>query len=79
MQNTVEYTETNNRVSPATVELLMRERSQGKSLRQVGQMFGRSHERIRQDSRNRNILYLRINEHGYDIVKVAYEEEHLLT
>ncbi|HUV45864.1 MAG TPA: hypothetical protein VMW45_02220 [Dehalococcoidia bacterium] len=57
----------------------MRERSQGKSLRQVGQMFGRSHERIRQDSRNRNILYLRINEHGYDIVKVAYEEEHLLT
>ncbi len=43
---TVEYT--NNRLSPATVELLIRERSRGKTLRQVGQMFGRSHERIRQ-------------------------------
>ena len=46
MQRTVEYT--NNRLSPATVELLIRERSKGKSLRQLGQMFGRSHERIRQ-------------------------------
>jgi len=43
---TVEYT--NNRVSPATVELLIRERSKGKTLRQPGRMFGRSHERIRQ-------------------------------
>ena len=47
MQKTVEYT-VNNRVSPATIELLIRERSQGKTLRQLGQMFGRSHERIRQ-------------------------------
>ncbi len=31
-----------------TVELLIRERSKGKSLRQLGQMFGRSHERVRQ-------------------------------
>ena len=46
MQKTVEYTA--NRVSPATVELLIRERSKGKSLRQLGQIFGRSHERIRQ-------------------------------
>ena len=46
MQRTVEYTK--NRVSPATVELLIRERSKGKTLKQVGQMFGRSHERIRQ-------------------------------
>ena len=46
MQQTVEYT--NNRVSPATVELLIRERSKGKSLRQLGQMFGRSHEAVRQ-------------------------------
>jgi len=46
MQKTVEYT--NNRVSPATIELLIRERSKGKSLRQLGQMFDRSHERIRQ-------------------------------
>ncbi len=45
MQKTVEYT--NNRVSPATVELLIRERSKGKSLRQLGQMFGRSGERVR--------------------------------
>jgi len=47
MQRTVEYG-SNNRVSPATVELLIRERSKGKTLRQLGQMFGRSHERIRQ-------------------------------
>jgi len=46
MQNTVEYA--NNRVSPATIELLTRERNKGKSLRQLGQVFGRSHERIRQ-------------------------------
>jgi len=46
MQRTVEYT--NNKLSPATVELLIRERSRGKTLRQLGQMFGRSHERIRQ-------------------------------
>jgi len=38
----------NRRVSPATVELLIRERSKGKSLRQLGNMFGRSHEEIRQ-------------------------------
>jgi len=37
-----------NRVSPATVELLIHERSKGKSLRQLGQMFGISHERVRQ-------------------------------
>ena len=29
-------------------ELLIRERSKGKSLRQLGQMFGMSHERVRQ-------------------------------
>jgi len=46
MQKTVEYT--NNRLSPGTVELLIRERSRGKTLRQLGQMFNRSHEGIRQ-------------------------------
>ena len=46
MLKTVEYT--NNIVSPATIELLRRERSKGNSLRQLGQMFGRSHEGIRQ-------------------------------
>jgi len=46
MQKTVEYT--NNRVSPATVELLIRERNKGKSLRQLGHRFNRSGERIRQ-------------------------------
>ena len=40
--------ELNNRVSPATVELLIRERSKAKTLRQLGKMFGRSPERIRQ-------------------------------
>jgi hypothetical protein len=46
MQKTVEYT--NNRVSPACIKLLIRERSKGKSLRQLGKMVGRSHERARQ-------------------------------
>ena len=46
MQRAVEYT--NKRVSPATIKLLIRERSKGKTLRQLGQMFGRSPERIRQ-------------------------------
>jgi len=44
----MEYTGANKKVSPATIELLIRERSKGKSLRQLGQMFDRSHERIRQ-------------------------------
>ncbi len=39
---------TNNRISSECIELLIRERNNGKSLRQLGQMFGRSHERIRQ-------------------------------
>ena len=47
MQKTVEYT-VNNGLSSATVELLIRERSKGHTLRQLGQMFNRSHERIRQ-------------------------------
>jgi len=37
----------NKRVSPISVELLIRERNRGKSLRQLGQMFNRSGERIR--------------------------------
>ena len=47
MQETIEYTVINNRVSPATVKLLIRERNKGKSLRQLAPIFGRSHERIR--------------------------------
>ena len=39
---------TNNRVSLECVKLLIRERSKGKSLRQLGRIFNRSHERIRQ-------------------------------
>jgi len=39
---------TNDRVSTECIELLIRERNKGKSLRPLGQMFGRSHERIRQ-------------------------------
>jgi len=37
-----------NRVSPATVKLLIHERNKGKSLRRLGQMFGVSHEYVRQ-------------------------------
>ena len=33
---------------PATLELLIRERSKGKKLRQLGKMFDKSHERVRQ-------------------------------
>ena len=47
MQKTVEHARMN-RVSPATIELLIRERNKGRSLRQLGQMFGRSHETVRQ-------------------------------
>jgi transcriptional regulator with XRE-family HTH domain len=47
MQKTVEHARMN-RVSPSTVELLIYERNKGKSLRQLGQMFGLSHERARQ-------------------------------
>jgi hypothetical protein len=35
-------------ISAATVELLIQERNKGKNLRQLGQMFGVSHEQIRQ-------------------------------
>jgi len=35
-------------ISAATVELLIQERNKGKSLRQLGQIFGISHERVRQ-------------------------------
>lgn len=44
MQNTVEYT--NGKLSPATIELLIHERNKGKSLRDLGQDFNRSYQRI---------------------------------
>jgi len=44
----VEHTRAKNGLSPASIELLIRERSKGKSLRQLGHMFNRSGERIRQ-------------------------------
>jgi hypothetical protein len=47
MKKTVEQVRMN-RVSPATIELLIRERKRGKSLRRLGQMFGVSHEQVRQ-------------------------------
>jgi len=46
MQETVERT--NNRLLPLWIELLIRERSKGKSLRQLGRMFGISHDGVRQ-------------------------------
>lgn len=48
MQKTLEHTGANNRISSACIELLVRERSKGKSFRQLGKIFNRSHERIRQ-------------------------------
>ena len=36
------------KLSSTDLELLIRERNKGKSLRQLGQMFGISHERVRQ-------------------------------
>jgi len=47
MKKTVENAKMN-RVSPATVDLLVHERDKGKSLRQLGRMFGISHEGVRQ-------------------------------
>jgi hypothetical protein len=46
MQKPTEYT-IMNRISPVAVGLL-NERNKGKSLRQLGQMFGISHEKVRQ-------------------------------
>jgi hypothetical protein len=37
-----------NRVPPAAIGLIIHERNKGRSLRQLGQMFGISHERVRQ-------------------------------
>ena len=48
MQKTVEHTQANNRISSECIELLVRERSRGKSLRQLGRIFGKSHEKVRQ-------------------------------
>jgi hypothetical protein len=47
MQKTVEHARVN-KVSSATVELLIYKRNEGKSLRWLGQMFGVSHEWVRQ-------------------------------
>jgi transcriptional regulator with XRE-family HTH domain len=47
MQKIVEQARIN-RASPATIELLIHERNKGMSLRQLGQMFGISHEQVRQ-------------------------------
>jgi hypothetical protein len=47
MEKTVEHARIN-RVSPTTVELIIHERNSGKSLRWLGQMFGVSHEQVRQ-------------------------------
>ena len=47
MIKTLEYTRIN-RNSPATLELLIHEKNSGKSLRRLGQMFGVSHEQVRQ-------------------------------
>ena len=70
MQKTVEYT--NNRVSPATVELLIRERSKGKSLRQLGQMFGRSHERIRKVLAKNDLPQVRLLPENIVAAKLGY-------
>ena len=44
----MEHSRQDKTVSAACVELLVRERGKGKTLRQLGQMFGISHERVRQ-------------------------------
>ena len=47
MKKTLEHSRIK-KVSPATIELLIHERNSGKSLRRLGQMFGISHEQVRQ-------------------------------
>jgi len=76
MQKTVEYT--NNRVSPATIELLIRERNKGKTLRQLGQMFGRSHERIRQVLSKHDLLQVMLLPEKTVAVKLEYPYEWLI-
>jgi len=52
----VEHAKANNGVSPAGIELLIHERRKGKTLRQLGPMVGRSHERVRQLLAEHNAL-----------------------
>jgi len=44
MQNTVAYKE--GKISPATIELLIRERNNGKTVRELGLKYNRSYQRI---------------------------------
>ena len=76
MQKTVEYA--NNRVSPATIELLIRERNKGKSLRQLGRMFGISHEKIRQVLAKYSPSQVRLLPEHTVAVKLGYPVEWLI-
>jgi len=67
----VEHTKTNNGLSPAGIELLIRERRKGKPLRQLGQMVGRSHERVRKILARHNALEIPLLPEGRVAAKLG--------
>jgi transcriptional regulator with XRE-family HTH domain len=71
MKKTMEHARIN-RVSPATIELLTHERNSGKSLRQLGQMFGVSHEWVRQILAKHNPPPVTLLAESTVVVKLGY-------
>jgi transcriptional regulator with XRE-family HTH domain len=71
MQKTLEHAKIN-RVSPATIRLLIHERNKGKSLRQLGQMFGVSHEQVRQILAKHNPALVTFSSESKVAIKLGY-------
>jgi hypothetical protein len=71
MQKTLEYSR-RIKISPATVELLAHERNKGKSLRQLGQMFGRSHEQVRRILAEHSLSRVKLLAESTVAVKLGY-------
>jgi hypothetical protein len=71
MNKTVEHPRIN-KVSPATVELLIHEKNKGKSLRRLGQMFGISHEWVRQILAKHSLLRFTSLAENTVAVKLGY-------
>jgi hypothetical protein len=71
MQKIVEHASAN-KVSPTTVELIIHERNNGKSLRWLGQMFGISHEWVRQILAEHNLSLVTFLAESTVAVKLGY-------
>ena len=71
MKKTLEHYKVNG-ISPATIELLIHERNSGKNLRQLGEMFGVSHERVRQILAKHNPSLVTLLAESKVAVKLGY-------